>query len=82
MNPRFHVSNFSRIIVACMNLEMAGALYTFIRQQANNEIEVPPALFALTEQIEKQFFYMGALAVPSPSDVTGKIVESVPVVTE
>jgi hypothetical protein len=59
--PRFHVSNFNRVININMNKDMALLMFDLIRE-SNNNGGVDKSLFALSEKIEKQFFFMGDIS--------------------
>ena len=58
---RFHVSNFSGSITVQMNEPFALELFDLIQEQEKAKGEISPTLFALSEKITQQFFFMGKL---------------------
>jgi len=61
--PRFHVSNFGHTLTVQMNEEFACNLVDLIREVKEERGEISSTLYAFTEKIERQFFYMGKLTV-------------------
>jgi hypothetical protein len=55
--PRFHVSSFGGNITVQMNEAFACELFDLVRKEPG----VSPTLFALSEKIENQFYFMGKL---------------------
>jgi len=55
--PRFHVSSFNNTVTVQMNEDFACELFDLIRMKPG----ISPTLFALSEKIENQFYFMGKL---------------------
>jgi hypothetical protein len=62
--PKFHVSNFGGNITIQMNKDFACLLFDILRPENG---EVPPELYALSEKIENQFFFMKELTLRKAS---------------